>query len=91
MSALDTRDNRDALRAAIAAGDDVEFSTTGLTLWRVESREGYDPRDLATRLGIDLACPECIEHPGWAHGDESRRKYPADYCKRCLGSGVDQD
>lgn len=52
---LDTKDNRDALRAAIAAGDDVEFSTTGLTLWRVEAGgDGYDPTELAKALRIDL-------------------------------------
>ena len=33
-------------------------------------------------------CPECIEHPGWAHGDVTRRQEPADVCRACYGSGV---
>lgn len=33
-------------------------------------------------------CPICIEHPGWAHGDERHRSEPQDACKGCLGSGV---
>lgn len=53
-SDLDTQDNRDALRAALAAGDDVEFSTTGRTLWRVNPGDGYDPREIARALHIDL-------------------------------------
>lgn len=32
-------------------------------------------------------CPVCIDHPGWAHDDESRRKV-ADYCRACHGSGT---
>ena len=32
-------------------------------------------------------CPRCIDHPGWAHGDESRRS-SEDYCPKCFGSGV---
>ncbi len=52
--AIDTRDNRHTLRVALAAGDDVEFSTTGLTLWRVGPGDGYDPTEIAARLGIDL-------------------------------------
>lgn len=51
---INTKDNRDTLRAAIAAGDDVEFSTTGLTLWRVRPGDGYNPAELAKQLGIDL-------------------------------------
>lgn len=51
---LDTKDNRDALQAAIAAGDDVEFSTTGLTLWRVRAGDGYTPSEIASRLGIEI-------------------------------------
>lgn len=35
-------------------------------------------------------CPRCIEHPGWAHGDESRRREPDDLCPACFGSGVRQ-
>lgn len=35
-------------------------------------------------------CPACIDHPGWAHDDESRRREPADACRACFGSGVDQ-
>lgn len=33
------------------------------------------------------SCLACVEHPGWAHGDESRRRQPADVCRSCLGSG----
>lgn len=36
----------------------------------------------------DSRCPVCIEHPGWAHGDESRRGEPADTCRACFGSGT---
>ena len=35
-------------------------------------------------------CPDCLNHRGWAHGDESRRKEPRDVCRSCLGSGVVQ-
>ena len=35
-------------------------------------------------------CYDCLDHPGWAHGDESRRREPDDVCRACLGSGVRQ-
>lgn len=33
-------------------------------------------------------CLACIDHPGWAHGDESRRREPGDTCRHCYGSGT---
>lgn len=54
-SELDTRDNRTTLAAAIAAGDDVEFSSTGRTLWRVDPGDGYGPRHIARLFGINLS------------------------------------
>lgn len=35
-------------------------------------------------------CLVCVEHPGWAHGDESRRSEPHDTCRACFGSGTRQ-
>ena len=35
-------------------------------------------------------CQRCVDHPGWAHGDESRRREPEDVCPACFGSGVRQ-
>ena len=32
-------------------------------------------------------CPVCLEHPGWAHDDTTRRDEPRDVCRACLGSG----
>lgn len=35
-------------------------------------------------------CPVCIEHPGWAHPEDTgKRSDPADVCRACLGSGVE--
>jgi hypothetical protein len=35
-------------------------------------------------------CSHCLAHPGWAHGDESQRREPADVCRACYGSGCEQ-
>ena len=35
-------------------------------------------------------CPTCADHPGWATDDPSQRRDPADVCRDCFGSGVDQ-
>lgn len=51
-SEIATRDNLTTIRAAIAAGDDVEYSSTGYTLWRVAPGEGLDPREIGARLGF---------------------------------------
>ena len=53
-SDYDTHDNRHTLRVCIAAGDDVDFGTSGVTLWRVNHGDGYDPAEIAERFGIDL-------------------------------------
>jgi hypothetical protein len=34
------------------------------------------------------ACGHCAAHPGWAHGDTTRRVEPRDVCGVCLGSGT---
>ena len=34
-----------------------------------------------------MRCPACIEHQGWETADESKRREPADVCRRCYGSG----
>lgn len=39
----------------------------------------------------DPRCPVCIDHPGWAHGDRSRRAEPLDVCRSCYGSGTRLD
>lgn len=33
-------------------------------------------------------CLNCSDHPGWAHGDPTRRREPDDLCRACLGSGI---
>lgn len=35
-------------------------------------------------------CGHCAAHPGWAHGDTTRRREPRDVCGICLGTGVPQ-
>jgi hypothetical protein len=37
----------------------------------------------------DPRCVTCVAHPGWAHGNEAKRREPADICKDCLGSGLE--
>lgn len=34
------------------------------------------------------SCGNCAAHPGWAHGDTTRRVEPRDVCGVCLGSGT---
>jgi hypothetical protein len=34
-------------------------------------------------------CPTCLDHPGWASSDLSRRRDPHDVCRDCFGSGTD--
>ena len=34
------------------------------------------------------SCGHCAAHPGWAHGDTTRRVEPRDVCGVCLGSGT---
>ena len=74
---LDTDDNRSTLRAALAAGDHVEFSTTGLTLWRVDHGDGYDPAELAERYGINLGGDDATEAAEVAECDRDCATYYA--------------
>lgn len=53
-SDYDTSDNRDTLRVCIEAGDDVDFGTSGVTLWRVNHGDGFDPVEITERFRIDL-------------------------------------
>jgi hypothetical protein len=45
-------------------------------------------RQRATTETAEPRCQACLDHPGWAHGDLSRRREPRDVCRACLGSGV---
>ena len=36
-------------------------------------------------------CQDCVEHQGWSSADVLKRRQPADYCARCLGTGVDPE
>jgi len=67
--------------------------------WRIVAREDDTgstvERAYAGSTGIVLyapasRCAACIDHPGWAHGDESRRSEPGDVCRACYGSGTVQ-
>jgi hypothetical protein len=46
----------------------------------------YEPEQL-TRATPAERCSACAAHPGWAHGDQTRRDEPRDLCRACLGSG----
>lgn len=52
-------------------------------IWCRDCGAQVSPQSLVTDR-----CPDCRDHPGWAHGDESRRREPRDVCKACLGSGL---
>ena len=58
----------------------------------VVSDTDMTPEDIRDAHGIDLdlnRCPDCLDHPGWAHDDKPLpARDGSDYCLTCHGSGI---
>jgi hypothetical protein len=74
------RENTRAAGIALAHGHDRDIREA----FKTSVPPAMAPVDQAS------ACTHCATHPGWAHGDTTRRQEPRDTCGVCLGSGVPQ-
>jgi hypothetical protein len=74
---------RDSGIGDLQVGDDVLTPSRGAG---VVEHVDIEPEQL-TRATPAERCSACAAHPGWAHGDQTRRDEPRDLCRACLGSG----